>query len=203
MENLIELFQQFWLNLQHGQLPDVGSWNYMVMGLLIMLQGRISAVVSGIAAAAGYLNLGLIIIVAILARVVVDFFWYKLGSLGLLGRLGLRANTVQRITDKVTEDLNRNPFRLVFIAKVFSGLGVPLLITAGKSGIPLKRWLPASFIGEVVGTVSLLLFGYYATDALSKLDGRLTFLSTAGTIAIGIILVVRSMRSGKKQVVDS
>jgi membrane protein DedA with SNARE-associated domain len=199
METILELLRQLWLDLQQGQLPDVGSWNYMVMGFFLMVQGRASAVVSGIAAATGYLNLGLIILIALLARVVVDVFWYKFGTIGAIDRLGRRVETVQRINIQIEDELSRRPARFMFVAKLFSGLGVPLLVSIGNSGVPIRRWLPASFAGEFVWTMPLLLLGYFTTDALSRIDGNLSYLSLVGTLVISAIFIIRSIVSGRNR----
>ena len=68
MEALIELVQEIIKGFQAGQMPDLGTWNYVLVGGFIMLQGRVSALLGGAVAAAGYMNLGLIILVALVTN---------------------------------------------------------------------------------------------------------------------------------------
>ena len=75
MEVLVDFVQEIVNGFQTGQMPDLGTWNYVLVGGFIMLQGRVSALLGGAVAAAGYMDLGLIIMVALVARVIVDVFW--------------------------------------------------------------------------------------------------------------------------------
>ena len=174
---LFEIVEHFWFDLQQGQLPDFGSWNYGLMAIFIVLQGRFSAVVSGVAAAAGYLNLGPIILIALLVRIIVDIAWYRLGSSGHVDRIGKRTGLYKYIADPMHEDLNARPMRFVFLAKVSNGLSIPALIMAGSAGLPIRSWLLGSFMADLIWNVPLLLFGYFATDALSAIDGAFSYLT--------------------------
>lgn len=197
MEVLFDGIHQFLINFQQGHLPDLGAWNYMLMALFMMLQGRASALLGGVAASAGYLNLGLIILVALLARIFVDVFWYGVGSTGVVNKFGRRVGPYERLVTKVEDNMRQRPLRFVLLAKLSNGLSLPAVIAAGSAGIPFRRWLPGSFIGEFLWTLPLLLVGYFATNALGELEGGLTYLTTGLTVvfAAGFVLyLVRSRR---------
>ena len=81
----------------------------MLMAVFIMFQGRASAVIGGIAAATGYLNLGLIILVALAARVIVDLFWYRVGASRHVDRVSRRVGPYDRIAGRVEEGIRRQP----------------------------------------------------------------------------------------------
>jgi membrane protein DedA with SNARE-associated domain len=155
IEIYIEMIQQTWLDLQQGLLPDLGGWNYILMAVLIMFQGRASAVIGGIAAATGYLNLGVIILVAMLARMIVDLFWYKVGTTGIIDRLGRHAAPYRTYSERINDGIQRRPTKLVLLSKTVGGLSVPLTIAVGNARVPLRRWLPASFLGELLWIVLL------------------------------------------------
>lgn len=195
MDIVFDLVHQFWLNFQHGQLPDVGGWNYMLMAFLMMVQGRASALVGGIAAAAGYLNLGLIILVALTARLFLDLFWYKLGSTGHLDRVGRRIGFYNRAIGAVKDSLEQKPRQVILLAKLSNGLAVPAVIAAGNARIPFRRWLPASFVGEIIWTMPLLMLGYFATDSLSHIEGGVSYLTMGFTVVFFLLMVVRFTRS--------
>lgn len=196
MESIVEIAVRFWADFQQGILPDLGTWNYMLVAFFMLFQGRISAVLGGIAVAAGYLNLLPIILVALLARLFVDLFWYNVGSTGQINRVGQRFSAYQKVADRVESGIQRRPVQFILLAKLSNGLSLPAVIAAGNAKVPYKKWLPASFTGEVLWTLPLLLLGYFATDALSQLEGGLTYI-TFGTTAIFVLVFLFPMFRAK------
>jgi len=196
MESIVEIVVQFWADFQQGILPDLGTWNYMLVAFFMLFQGRVSAVLGGIAAAAGYLNLLPIILVALFARLFVDLFWYNVGSTGQINRIGQRFSAYQKVADRVESGIQRRPVQFILLAKLSNGLSLPAVVAAGNAKVPYRKWLPASFAGEVLWTLPLLLLGYFATDALSQWEGGLTYM-TFGTTAIFALVFIFPMFRAK------
>ena len=202
MEEIFKTVQQLMEGFQQGHLPDLGTWNYMLVGVSMMFQGRATALFGGIAAAAGYFPLIPILLVALGARIIVDLFWYNVGSSGQIDRFGRRFGSYEQMAGQIQEQMRDKPRRYVFLAKLSSGLSLPAVITAGSAGIPYRRWLPASFAGELLWTVPLLLLGYFATDALSQVEGGLsyiTFASTAIFILGFVVMFIKSRRAAQTE----
>lgn len=198
MEIVVHVIEKVWVGFQHGQLPDLGTWNYMLVAIFMMLQGRVSAVFSGIAVAAGQINLVPIIFIALAARLFVDLFWYNVGTTGRLDRLGRRFNAYSQLADRVNDGVREKPRRFILLAKLSNGLSVPAVITAGTAQIPYRKWLPASFIAELLWTLPLLFFGYFATGALSKVEGGLSYLTAAMTGAVLLTFILYLAKSWRR-----
>ena len=205
MESIIDIVQQFWVNFQHGQLPDLGSWNYALMAGALIVQGRTSAFFGGIAAAAGYLNLGLIILVAISARVLVDIVWYRIGATGYVDRFGRRFSAYERISNSVHDGVSTRPLRFILIAKLSNGLSMPAVIAAGSANVPIRSWLPASFIGELIWTIPLLMLGYIATDTFGQIEGGLSYftMGISGIMMMVFVVYVIRSRRNKPAAIDN
>ena len=186
MDGAIDFLQEIVSGFQAGHLPDLGTWNYLLVGGFIMLQGRVSALLGGAVAAAGAMDLGLMIIVALVARVIVDVFWYRVGATGYIDRIGSRFGAYERVAERVQTGIHARPVHFVVMAKLSNGLSVPAVIAAGSAGLPLRRWLPYSFAIEILFTVSLLLAGYFATDALSQIEGGLSY--ALGALGVVVLL---------------
>lgn len=169
-------------------MPDLGTWNYLLVAGFMMMQGRVSALLSGAMAAAGYMNLGLIVMVALMARAFVDVFWYRVGATGYIDRVGRRFGPYDRVANRVQEGMHAKPVRFMVVAKLSNGLAVPAVIAAGSAGLPMRRWWPFSFAIEILFTVSLLFAGYFATDALTSIEGGLSYAFGAlgGIILLGV-----------------
>lgn len=198
MEILIDTINHLWLGFQHGELPDLGTWNYMLVALFMMFQGRVSAIFSGIAAATGHIHLIPIIIVAMMARVIVDLFWYNIGSTGQIDRVGGRFEIYKRIGEPLQEQIRTTPRRFILLAKLSNGLALPAVIAAGTSQVPYRRWLPASFAAELLWTIPLLFLGYFATGALSQFEGGLSYLTFGTTIFFLLVFVVYGLKAWRR-----
>lgn len=194
---MIEPINQIWLAIQHGQLPDIGGWNYMLMALFVMVQGRSAAVISGIAAAAGSLDFGLVILVAVLARVATDLLWYGLGATGIIGRLARRIAFVERLVNRIQDGVNERPQRMILLAKLTNGLSTPAVIAAGSAHVPYRRWLPASFLGELLWVLPLTAIGFYAISALGQFQGSL-LIFTGGLTALSFSVIL--LRATRKRI---
>jgi len=195
---VLEPIHHFWLAFQHGQLPDIGGWNYMLMAAFVMLQGRSAAIFSGIAAAAGYLDFGLVILVAISARVVTDLLWYRLGATGYVARLAGHIGLVDRFVGRIQEGVNERPQRIILLAKLTNGLSTPAVIAAGSAGVPYRRWLPASFAGEFLWTLPLTAVGFYAMEAIGDWEGGLVAFTAGLTIVSLGFMVLKAAHSRLK-----
>lgn len=195
METVLEILQGLWLDFQQGQLPDLGTWNYMLVAFFMLFQGRMSAVFGGVAAAAGYLNLLPIILVALLARLIVDLFWYNVGSTGQIDRIGHRFGFYRSIAGHVEEGVQMQPRRFILIAKLSNGLSLPAVVAAGNARVPYRRWLPASFMGEFIWTLPLLLLGYFATDKLAGLQGGISYLTVGFTTVFLLFFLFTYLRT--------
>lgn len=192
---MIEPLNQLWLAVQHGQLPDIGGWNYMLMALFVMVQGRSAAVISGIAAAAGSLDFGLVILVAVLARVATDLLWYGLGATGIINRLAGRIGFAERLVNRIQEGVSEQPQRMILLAKLTNGLATPAVIAAGSTHVPYRRWLPASFVGELLWMLPLTAIGFYALGAIGQWQGGLIFF-TGGLTAVSLsVILLRAART--------
>jgi membrane protein DedA with SNARE-associated domain len=195
MEILLDTIDQFWTGFQQGELPDLGTWNYILVAVFMMFQGRISAIFSGIAAATGHISLLPIIIVALSARLIVDLFWYNVGATGQIDRVGRRFNFYQRISDPLQDRIRNKPRQFILLAKLSNGLALPAVIAAGNSRVPYRQWLPVSFAAELLWTIPLLFLGYFATGALTQVEGGLSYLTLGMTVFFLLAFVAYGLKT--------
>ena len=52
MDSFLEMMRHFWMDLQQGQVAPLGLWSYFLLMVLIVIQGPISTMFGGAAAAA-------------------------------------------------------------------------------------------------------------------------------------------------------
>jgi membrane protein DedA with SNARE-associated domain len=97
--------------------------------------------------------------------------------------------------------MHRHSFKILFIAKLTSGLVIPSLIAAGLARVQVKRWFPGLFSAEILWTGTLVLVGYYATQAVSQVEKGFQYLGVVGTLALVLVFLEwlrRSYRRGVK-----
>jgi membrane protein DedA with SNARE-associated domain len=191
MQTVLELIQQFWTQLQQGQLPELGPWNYVLLAILIVWQGPIVTLLGGAAASAGFLRPGMVFVVGVAGNLTADIVWYWVGRKGNVerlfenGRLGGQRSHFM----KLKGGMHRNATKILLLAKLSAGFAVLALVTAGITRLNWRKWFPVVFIGETVWTGTLVLIGYYATEAIKQVQQGLSLLF-AGTIFVGIVLAI-------------
>jgi len=188
---LVELAQQFWFDLQNGQLPELGNWNYVLLSVLIVWQGPLATMLGGAAASAGLLRPSLVFLAGIVGNLTADILWYTVGRTGRIERLfkGGRLGKHSGRFSLMQNAMSRHATKVLLFAKLTSGFAIPALVAAGVTRVSWKKWFPIVFIGETIWTGLLVLIGFYATEALKQVEQGLQ-LFLVGTIFISLILAV-------------
>lgn len=191
MQTVLELIQQFWTQLQQGQLPELGPWNYVLLALLIVWQGPVATLLGGAAASAGFLRPGLVFLVGILGNLTADVLWYSVGRKGNVERLfenGRFGGQRSHFT-RLKFGMHQNATKILLLAKLSAGFAVLALVAAGITKLRWRKWFPIVFIGETIWTGTLVLIGFYATEVIKQVQQGL-HLVLAGTTFVAIVAVI-------------
>jgi membrane protein DedA with SNARE-associated domain len=191
MEDLFTLLQQIWGDFQHGRLPELGPWNYLLLSILMVWQGPIASLFGGAAASAGLLKPGLVFLVGVAGNLTADIVWYSLGRKGNVDRLfeGGRLGMHRGRFFKLRSGMHSHATKILLMAKLSFGLAVPTLVAAGLSRLSWKKWFPVVFIGETIFTGTLVIIGYFATEAIKQVEQglHLFLLLMTGLFILGAI----------------
>ena len=169
-----------------------GCWPYVLIGVLVALEGPITTLAGAVAASAGYLNPVLVFIAAAVGNLTADTLWYSLGYLGKIewltrygGWFGVKESSVARLQ----KDIHAHIHKILFAAKLTLGFVIPTLIAAGLARVPFKRWFGALFAAECIWTGGLVLAGYYFGYLIQRIETDLRYISVGGAVLI-IVLVI-------------
>ena len=143
MQFFLESLDQFWQNLQGGQLPPLGYWNYLLLMIMIIIQGPISTMLGGAVAAAGLLNPFGVLMVAMVGNLGADVFWYTMGRSSRIVSLERWSRRSQAWVGVLREAMRRHALKVLLMAKLSIGMAVPAVIAAGLARVPWRRWFPA------------------------------------------------------------
>jgi membrane-associated protein len=194
LETFLKLLENFWHNLQSGQLPHLGFWNYPLLAVCVALEGPVATILGAVAASAGYMRLKWVFVAAAGGNLTADFFWYSLGRVGKIEwilKQGKRFGLQRQHLDTLQKDIQTHAPKVLVLAKLTAAFSIPTLIAAGLTRVPLRRWLPGYLAAESAWTGGLILIGYYTTETIVKLEQNLQHIVfIAALVFLGILLVL-------------
>jgi membrane protein DedA with SNARE-associated domain len=202
--SLFEFLKNFHTFWQNGQWSEWGIWSYLVLALLVAIEGPIATLLGAAAASAGVMRPIFVFVAASAGNLTADTLWYSLGYAGKLEwfqrfarRLGFRPEQLEHLE----HHMHKHAARILFFAKLSMSLMVPSLIAAGLVRAPMRRWFPAVFGGELVWTGSLVLIGFYTTEAIKNVQKGVEYF-IVGASLIFIISIFWAGRSIMRKSAD-
>ena len=197
MNSFFEFFQTLVLYIKSGQLPQVGIWTYILLAALVAVEGPIATLLGAAAASAGLMRPWYVFFAAALGNITADSLWYTLGYMGRIEwlfhfgkRLGLRRDLLEHLK----HNMEKHATKVLFLAKLTVSFVIPSLITAGLLRLPLRRWFPALIAAETIWTGSLVLIGYYTTEAVKRVERGIEYAVLGASILFVIFLILVGRR---------
>ena len=165
-------------------------WIYVLLTLLVMVEGPITILLASTAASSGFLDPLPVFVAASIGNLFGDILWYLLGRSGNFEwalKLKFLKLDRQRI-DFLRQSISQHAVKILLIAKLTNGMMVPTLIATGLARVRMRRWFPFIFVANIFTTGAFVSLGYYTAVNLSKFDHWLRFVAL-GVSLIFIILV--------------
>ena len=202
MDSILRIIQQFLASLQAGQLPNLGNWNYVILAVLVAVEGPIATLLGAAAASAGLLHIKYVFFAASAGNLTADTLWYSLGYAGKLewllhyGRwFGVRRRHLERLQD----GMHNHAPKILLLAKLTAGFVIPSLIAAGLAKVPWKKWFPFIATGEMIWTGSLVLIGYYATETIKQIEHDVRYVGLTASILFILMILWLVRRALRKR----
>lgn len=193
MERLAEWLGQLIEALQSVGIGNPDVWPYVLLAVLVAVEGPISTLVGAAAAAAGYLDVRVVLIVAIAGNILGDIGWFYIGYFGLHNRLlrygrwlGLRPRHLARL-ERV---MHNHASKLILLSKVAYGMIVPTLLAAGMARVPWRRWLPVVIVMETVSSFVLVWIGFHAAWLISDFERGMRVISLIVVVGLVVALML-------------
>jgi membrane protein DedA with SNARE-associated domain len=90
--------------------------------------------------------------------------------------------------------MHEHAAKILFMAKLTVSFMIPSLIAAGLIKVPWRRWFPALFAGEMIWTGSLMLIGYFATEAIKRVQQGVEYF----VLALSLVFIVFIIWIGRR-----
>ncbi|BAL99337.1 MULTISPECIES: DedA family protein [Caldilinea] len=196
--NLGAVVEQVWHAIHTGQLPDLGPWSYVILVVLVFIEGPVATLAAATMAASGILRADLVFLFSMLANFMADVFWYLLGYFGGSRRLLLRIGWVRRrwfTIRRIQRNLRTRAAKIYLLTKLSMGvLTIPLLLAAGMSRVPWPRLAAVSLIIEPIWNALLVLAGLRLGEYVAQLERGLQMWALVGTIVVFFIVLTAYRR---------
>lgn len=183
---LLEQIRQFMSINNINQIASLGNFSYLILAVLVAIEGPVATLVGAAAASLGYMNPAAVFFVAAAGNLTSDTLWYTLGYIGKIewiNRFGARLGVSMKKLTQMEDTLHNHARRILFISKLTVSPMIPALIATGLIKYPWRRWFPAVFAGEMIWTGSLVMIGYFGVQVLSRLQLGLEQVLLAFSIA--------------------
>lgn len=184
----MDLLEQIWTAIRTGTLPDLGAWSYLLLFVLVFVEGPVVTMMAGAMAGAGILRFDMVLLVAILANTIADYIWYLLGYFGGNRSILYRTRWMRRrrhVVQRLRASIRQEAVKLFVLTKLAVGMmSIPVLIAAGMSHVAWWRLFLVSLIVEPIWNGILIFAGYRLGDYISHLDRGLRILAFLGSVII-------------------
>lgn len=178
-------------------MPELGPWTYAVLALLVLIEGPIAILLASAAASAGLLRPVLVFLSAAIGNLTADTLWWLLGYAGKtewihhFGRLlGIHEDRIEHLK----HNMIKHATRVLFMAKITVSFSIPALIAAGLLRIPWRRWFPYFVVAETLWTGSLVLIGYYTTEAIKRVEAGVEYAALGASFVFVLFMVLTGRR---------
>lgn len=191
MDELISLYRNMGFSLELSRLQQLGAWSYLLLLIMVALEGPLAILLGAVAAAAGWLNPVLVFMVAAAGNLTSDIFWYLLGFFGKtdwLVKHGRRLHLSREQVKRLEKDMHDNAPRLLLLTKLASSMAIPSLVAAGMARVEWRRWFTVVFLAECVRTGALVLLGYNFGTAITRLETGLQVVGFAGFVILFLLI---------------
>ncbi len=191
LDSIVAFARALLAALRSGQIPEFGYWSYLILFVLVAIEGPISVLLGAAAASAGLMRPIPVFFSAAAGNLTADTLWYLLGYMGKgdwiyhFGRwLGVRPSLIEHLK----RNMVKHATRVMFLAKITVSFVIPALITAGLLRVPWKRWFPSFVVAEVLWTGTLVFIGFYTTESLKRVQQGVEYIGLAVSIAFVVVM---------------
>jgi len=189
---IFEHIKEFLAGIDLAQITALGPFSYLILALLVAIEGPIATLLGAAAASLGYLNPFVVFFAAATGNLTADTLWYYLGYIGKLewvNRFGQRVGVSLDKLVQLEDNLKAHAPKVLFVSKLTVSPMIPALISTGLIKYPWRRWFPSVFAGEMIWTGSLVIIGYFGVQAIQKVELGLEHAILVVTLVFIVLII--------------
>jgi membrane protein DedA with SNARE-associated domain len=201
--HIIDQIRQFISNIDILTLGSWGYWSYLILALLVAIEGPIATLLGAAAASLGILHPGFVFLAAAAGNLTSDTLWYFLGYMGKIDwvkRFGKRLGVSEQRIIVMEETLYKHAPIILFVSKLTVSPMIPALIATGLIKYPWRRWFPFVFLGEMIWTGSLVVIGFFGLLAVKKVQLGIEHAILIGSVIFIATVILLGRKFLKKEI---
>ncbi|MGA2130311.1 MAG: VTT domain-containing protein [Candidatus Pacearchaeota archaeon] len=177
-----------------GLLAFLQANGYLIMIVLMIIEGPIVTYVAAFAASLGIFNIYYVFIISFLGNMASDLIVFYIGRIGKWYVIDKYVShwLKQKRIKKIKKYLHENPGKTIAAVKLTPPLPVPGIMLIGASELPLKTFVKYSAIITLFYSLSMTILGFYSGiyfSAMLKYVKDITYL-IGGFVLLVIIIYV-------------
>lgn len=170
-------------------VPWVISHGYLLFFIAAIIEGPLVTTAGGVAAALGYYNIFIIILLAVGGDIGGDFLYYGIGynfnKIIKSGKLSFIGITLNRV-NKIEELLHKKITKAVIFVKLAPVIGPPGLMILGAVRAPFKKFTKIALSIAIPKSTAYALLGFYSAATYVYLDKTIAHGQKTLFIIVGI-----------------
>ena len=171
-------------------VPWIIAHGYFIFFFTALIEGPLVTTAAGVAAALGYYNIVIIVLIAIAGDLTADVIYYFIGyhsRILVIERYGHHFGITRERIEKIEKMVHKNFKKTMLIVKVSPIIPIPGLIAIGASRVSLKKFVEMSLLITAPKSLLFALLGFYSGKAYAHLGNNIT---NGSYIIGGLILVI-------------
>jgi len=183
--------------MQHA----LAIYGYAALLPLCVIEGPAVTVIAAFLAAQGILDVGMVYLVVVAGDLLGDLLYYAIGRF-VLRRLAAR-HRAERLRHRVTvlaPRIRKHAGTMLLFGKLTHSAGFVVLLAAGATHVPLRRFLLFNVLGTLPKALVLVAVGYWFGQLYGTLHGDLQiaalvgFVLASGALALGARWLLEDQR---------
>lgn len=186
-----------------GILHWVIAHGYTLLFILMFIEGPVVTAAGAFAAALGYFNIWLILLISVLANLIPDFLYYAMGYWGrhaLVDKYGHYFGVTPERMIAAEKLAHKHSGKSLLMIKLVPFLATPGLIVVGATKMDLRKYTFWSVVITVPTSGFYLILGYYFGAAYATIDSYMhigEYVLAAGIIIFFLIIYLQRKYSAK------
>lgn len=180
-----------------GLLRFLQTHGYVILFLIMILEGPIVTYVAAFAASLGVFDIYYVFVLSLAGNLIGDLVAFSIGRIG--NKVVIEKHVSRWLKgekkERIRSFLKNNPGKAIAVIKLTPPLPVPGLILTGASGVSLRTFLFYSSIVSVSYSLSMTLIGFYSGLAFATIASYVKYIefTVGGTVLliVGICLLVK------------
>lgn len=166
---------------------------YPLIAVAMVVGGPALIIACGFLLRLGALDLIPLFLALGLGELTMDVLWYYVGYYyadRVVGRHGSYFGFSSEMFEKLKTLFERYHTGILFAAKVMMGFGImiAILVTAGATRIPLRKYILVNAVGEVVWLSVMLFLGYFFGSLYTQVADNLRI-----AFVVGVAIVIAGL----------